>query len=220
MDEFGSAWLASRDRMMTVVSAASGSELDAMSTLCPEWRNRDILAHVVGVSQDIATGNFPTDLDAWAAEQVRRNYDVPVSELLDEWPTLGFENAVSREFAIALYDQVTHECDLFHGLGQPAQVDRETLRLLGEFTVGRFGVGRNDLTVSLHLDGDVVTRGSGEREITLHANYFEWFRASTGRRSRTQIDAMDWRGDLAAIDFLFTGLFHPSQTDVEEIWQP
>jgi len=206
--------------MTTAVNAASASELEAMSSLCPEWRNRDILAHVVGISQDIAAGNFPTDLDAWAAEQVRRNFDVPVSELVREWPALGFENAVSRQFAIALYDQVTHECDLYHGLGRPTQVDLETLRLLGEFTLSRFGADSNGLTVSLHLEGDVVTRGNGEREIELHANYFEWFRASTGRRSRAQIDAMDWRGDLGAIDLLFTGIFRPSQSDVVEIWQP
>lgn len=220
MNEFASAWLASRDRVMAAATHASDDELNAMSTLCPEWRLRDIVAHLVGISQDIAAGNFPKDLDAWAGEQVRRNFEVPVSDLVDEWPTLGFENAISREFAIALYDQVTHECDLVHGLGQPARVDLETLRLLGDFTLNRFGASDNGLSVTLQLDGDTLRKGSGERELSLTASYFDWFRASSGRRSRSQIEAMNWDGDRQAIDVLFTGIFRPSQCDVEESWRP
>ena len=220
MNEFASAWLASRDRIIDAVSRTSPETLNTMSTLCPEWRLRDIVAHLVGISQDIAAGNFPKDLDAWAGEQVRRNYDVPLRELIDEWPTLGFENAISSEFAIALYDQVTHECDLFHGLGHAAHVDQATLRLLGDFTLSRFGTGDNGLTVSLHLDGDTLRRGSGERELSLRSDYFSWLRASTGRRSRAQIDAMDWSGDRDAIGVLFTGIFRPAEFDVVESWQP
>ena len=115
---------------------------------------------------------------------------------------------------------MTHECDFLHGVGRPAQVDLATLRLIAEFTIGRFAAGSNGLSVSLHLEGDIVTRGNGERKVALHANYFEWFRASAGRRSRSQIDAMDWRGDLGAIDLLFTGIFRPSEADVAEAWQP
>ena len=110
--------------------------------------------------------------------------------------TLGFENVISKDSAIALYDQVTHECDIVHALGQSAAIDRETLRLLGEFTLARFGTSENNLSVTLHLDGDTFQRGSGERTLELHADAFEWFRASNGRRSRSQIDAMDWRGGV------------------------
>ena len=219
MNEYATAWVASRDRVIAALSQVSPDALNSYAPLCPEWRVRDIAGHLVGISQDIAAGNFPGDLDEWAAGQVARNFDAPLDALLGEWPTLGLENVVSKDLAIVLYDQVTHECDILHALGRPATVDRACLTLLGEFTLGRFATGDNDLSVTLHLEGDTLQRGTGQRELNLHAEYFEWFRASTGRRSRSQIDAMDWRGDRSAIDVLFTSLFQPAELDVVESWQ-
>lgn len=219
MNDYAAAWVASRDRVIAALTQASSDQLLAFAPLCPEWRVRDIAGHLVGVSQDIAAGNFPGDLDAWAAAQVARNYDAPLEDLLRQWPTLGFENVVSKDVAIALYDQVTHECDIAHALGRPAEVDRATLQLLTEFTLGRFGASDNNLSVTLLLDGDTWQRGDGEKELRLDADHFSWFRASTGRRSRAQIDAMDWRGEISMIDVLFQGLFRPAAFDVVEAWQ-
>lgn len=220
MNEFSNAWIASRDRVIATVRNESEASLNAIAPLCPEWRVRDVVGHVVGISQDIAAGNFPGDLDEWAAVQVARNYDADLEELLSQWPTLGLENVVSPDLAIVLYDQVTHECDIMHALNRPATVDQTTLELLVDFTLGRFAASENDLAVTLRFGNVSKQRGSGSRQLELDTDYFTWFRASTGRRSRAQIDAMAWRGDRSGIDVLFTGIFRPAQFDVHEIWRP
>ena len=216
MNDVAAAWVRSRDRVVGMVRNAEPSALDTRAPLCPEWRIRDIVGHLVGISQDIAAGNFPGDLDEWAAAQVARLHDADLAALLEEWPTHQLERVITPELAIVLYDQSTHECDIAHALGRPTLIGDATLSLVADFTLGRFAVKDNDLAVTLELDGDVRTHGRGSRTLTLTTDYFTWFRASTGRRSRRQIAAMDWRGDLSAIDVLFTGIFRPAENDVIE----
>lgn len=212
--------MASRDRVIAAVRNESETALNAIAPLCPEWRVRDVVGHVVGISQDIAAGNFPGDLDEWAAAQVARNHDANLEDLLNQWPTLGLENRVSPDLAIVLYDQVTHECDIMHALNRPTTVDQETLQLLVDFTLGRFATSDNDLSVTLHLGDDSWQRGFGSRHVELSTDPFTWFRASTGRRSLRQIETLDWRGDRTAINVLFTGIFRPAEFDVTESWLP
>jgi hypothetical protein len=211
------AWIRSRDRVTDMVRSADALAREKIAPLCPEWRVRDIVGHLVGISQDVAAGNFPGDLDEWAAAQVVRNHSADLDGLLDEWPTYELERFVTPELAIVLYDQTTHECDIAQALGVPALVDDATLSLLTDFTLGRFATKEHDLNVTLDLDGTIATRGEGSRELHLTTDAFTWFRASSGRRSRRQIDELEWRGDRSAIDVLFTGIFHPATFDVVEV---
>jgi hypothetical protein len=103
-------------------------------------------------------------------------------------------------------------------LGVPVELDRATLTLLSKFTINRFGATENDLCVTLRLDGQEFITGSGRHHVTLSSTAFEWFRASSGRRSVRQIEAMEWRSDVDVIDVLFgNGFFTPSQHDVVEV---
>ena len=216
MNDVALAWIRSRDRVISMVQSAEPLTLNELTPLCPEWRIRDVVGHLVGISHDIAAGNFPGDLDEWAAAQVERNHDADLATLLEEWPQYELERFVTPELAIVLYDQTTHECDIAHALGRTVCLDDETMSLLTDFTLSRFAVKDHDLTVTLDLDGDIRTRGSGSRELHLTTDHFTWFRASTGRRSRRQIDDLAWRGDRSAIDILFTGIFRPATFDVVE----
>ena len=57
---------------------------------CPGWRVRDVLAHVVGVSADLTTGNIAGATTApWTAAQLEQRKDRPVEELLAEWDDAG-----------------------------------------------------------------------------------------------------------------------------------
>ncbi|MUH57726.1 MAG: hypothetical protein F2790_01065 [Actinobacteria bacterium] len=220
MNEYGTAWNASRDRVSDLILRTELSKLDAIAPLTPEWRVRDIVAHLVGVAQDVSSGNFPQDFDAWTRAQVERLRTFDAHELIDQWQEFPIGEMLSESLAIALYDQVTHEADICHALGVPIALEPRTLSLLSKFTLSRFAAQENDLCVTLHLDDQDFVSGDGARALTLSATAFDWFRASNGRRSVTQIKAMEWWGDVDVIAILFaSGFFTPAHDDVFEIFR-
>lgn len=217
MNPYEQAWNTSRARISELMRATPLERLDQIAPLTPEWRVRDILAHLVGVSQDISAGNFPKNFDEWTSAQVDRLRDTDAYQLVELWADYSLGTSISEPMAIALYDQVTHEADIFHALGVPARIDDETLELLMRFTLNRFDATNNDLAVALHLDGETWRIGEGSQPLSLVASRFEWFRASSGRRSANQIRLMLWQGDVDVIELLFgSRFFVPAQSDVEE----
>ena len=218
MNEYGVAWNASRQRVSDLVIGTPLTELERIAPLTPEWRVRDIVAHLVGVAQDVSTGNFPQDFDAWTSAQVERLRTIDAHALVGQWQQFALGEMLSESLAIALFDQATHEADIFHALGVPVELDPATLALLSKFTLGRFGATENDLHVTLTLDGQEFATGTGQHQVTLSATAFEWFRASSGRRSVRQIEAMEWRSEVDVIEILFrSGFFTPPTHDVVEL---
>ncbi len=218
MNEYGIAWNASRQRVSDLITGTSLVELERLAPLTPEWRVRDVVAHLVGVAQDVSSGNFPRDFAAWTAAQVERLRSVDAHALVRQWHEFAIGETLSEPLAIALFDQVTHEADICHALDVPSEIDDETLSLISKFTLNRFGAADNDLHVILTLDGQEFVTGTGQHRVTLSATAFEWFRASSGRRSLRQIEAMAWRSDVDVIEILFrSGFFTPSQHDVVEL---
>jgi len=217
VNEYGIAWNASRQRVSGLITRTPLPELDQVSVLTPEWRVRDIVAHLVGVAQDVSIGNFPQDFDAWTSAQVDRLRSVDAHELVRQWQVFPIGEMLSEPLAIALFDQMTHEADICHALRTPMKLDSAALLLLSKFTLNRFGAQENDLHVTLNLDNQDFEVGSGRHEVTLSASSFEWFRASSGRRSVQQIRAMAWQGDVDIVNILFgNGFFTPSEFDVFE----
>ena len=218
MNEYGTAWNASRQRVSELILRTPLPELERVAPLTPEWRVRDIVAHLVGVAQDVSSGNFPQDFDAWTSAQVERLRAIDAHTLVRQWQGFPIGEMLSEPLAIALYDQATHEADICHAVGVPSELDHATLALLSKFTLNRFGASENNLHVTLHLDGDDFVTGTGVNEVRLSATSFEWFRASSGRRSVQQIRAMKWRSDIDVIECLFkSGFFTPSELDVVEV---
>jgi uncharacterized protein (TIGR03083 family) len=218
VNEYGTAWSASRERVSELILRTPLPELELVAPLTPEWRVRDIVAHLVGVAQDVSSGNFPQDFDAWTSAQVERLRAIDAHTLVRQWQEFPIAEMLSEPLAIALFDQVTHEADICHAVGVPSELDRATLTLLSKFTLNRFGASENNLHVTLQLDGQDFVTGTGANEVRLSATSFEWFRASSGRRSVRQIRAMEWRSDIDVIECLFkSGFFTPSELDVVEV---
>ena len=218
MNEYGTAWNASRQRVSNLVAQTPLPKLEPIGPFTPGGRVRDIVAHLVGVAQDISSGNFPQDFDAWTAAQVERLRKIDAHVLIQEWQAFQIGEMLSEPLAIALFDQVTHETDICQALGVASEPDHATLALLSKFTLNRFGASENHLHVTLHLDGQDFVTGTGANEVRLSAAPFEWFRASSGRRSVRQIRAMEWRSDIDVIECLFkSGFFTPAEFDVVEV---
>ena len=76
-----------RVRIAALVGELPEETLEFVAPATPEWRVRDVVAHLAGGTADIVSGNL-TDVasDEWTGGSVwdaRR--DVPISEVLDEW---------------------------------------------------------------------------------------------------------------------------------------
>ncbi|HVF05062.1 MAG TPA: maleylpyruvate isomerase family mycothiol-dependent enzyme [Frankiaceae bacterium] len=216
--DLAAAYLDGRDRFAALVATA-----DAGTTvpLTPDWRVRDVLAHLVGVAEDLVAGGLPdfsepktkpeqaVAREEWTAAQVGRRRDWPVARLLAHWTAMeaGLVAALADERisvasrAAAPYDVACHLHDVRHAVGHPGDRDAPVTRLA--FGVARAWLGNRLATLGLgplrlSAGEREWTLGDGEPVATVSGPAFELFRAVSGRRSRAQLLALDWTGDAAA----------------------
>lgn len=207
------------DRFAGLVRELSAQELAAPVPACPQWLVRDVVAHLAGVAQDVATGNLDgAPGPAWTAEHLRRAGDTPVPVLLERWeqhaPAVRAMLAENpRRWATPL-DVASHEQDIRGAVGRPGARDNSTIRVLTDGLVGWLDVPA-PLLVRIE-DGDEVQVGPDDGEpVVLTTTRFEAFRWRLGRRSRGQLAAMDWSGDPEPfLDHLY--VFGPSPVAIVE----
>ncbi len=191
-----------RERVNALVAAVAPDCMEVVSPATPQWRARDVLAHLTGVATDVVNGNVAgASSDAWTAAQVGARTNTPVAALLDEWNESG---AKVDAFVLALptvvtgqlvADAVTHEHDLRLALGRPGARSSDALELGVGWVIGALGRTYDDAgRPALRVETDAVagTAGSGPVEATLRASTFEVARAIAGRRTLAEIAAYDW----------------------------
>jgi uncharacterized protein (TIGR03083 family) len=191
----------------------------------PEWNVRDAVAHVTAETHIAVTGDAPPDLnlleslrdqeqaerrDALNARQIETRRGRPLEAVLAEWDGLveqvlpmirgeqpfPFAHPFLEHILVA--DLAMHAQDVRSTVGVPG--DRESAGVgvaLGAFTFAlefRLGVlGVSGLR--LRYDGKERVLGPEPVGATLTTDRFELVRALTGRRSSSQIRAMQWEGD-------------------------
>ena len=75
-----------RERMTDLLERMDPSQADLAVPATPDWRVRELMAHVVGVTADVAAGRLEgAGTDAWTAVQVEQRQGRSIGELLDEW---------------------------------------------------------------------------------------------------------------------------------------
>ena len=68
MAEASSAYRGGRERISEIASDTPDEALSRTVPACPDWTVRDLLAHMVGVAEDFAAGNFENaGSDEWTA---------------------------------------------------------------------------------------------------------------------------------------------------------
>jgi uncharacterized protein (TIGR03083 family) len=215
MNEIGDAYRGVRLRVNALVVDTDDVALDTIAPATPEWRVRDLLAHLAGVTADIVSGNLEgVGTDEWTARHVEQRRDRSIDELMAEWneraPTV---EAMTGEFGRAagqlLSDATTHEHDIRGALGVPGARDSDAVALSFEsggtslgIELDRAGIG----AICVHHDEMTSTFGAADPIATLRTTRFEFVRALTGRRSRDQIAAYDWDGVMEP-EHLVLGLF-------------
>jgi len=200
----GAAYRGVRVRVSELV--ADAPTLDTIAPATPEWSVHDVLAHLVGVTADIVTGNLDgVGTDPWAAAQVDARRGRSAQELLAEWDEHGpVVEAMAAQFGRAagqlLSDATTHEHDVRGALGAPGARDTDAITISFRFVGLSLGeqldrAGRGALVVE--HGGVTDTLGANEPVASLRVDDFEFVRALTGRRSVEQIAAYEWDGSFA-----------------------
>ncbi len=193
-----------RERLLALGRTLSPADGAIVSTACPAWTVKDLYAHLAGISTDILSGNTEDAATAaWADGHVADRVERELAEVLDEWETAGAEVSSIVEqagdaFPPQLFiDQWTHEWDIRGALGERAAATPDTgvfdhYRdwLADAMTARAEAAGIDRLTVAV---GDAAfDLGTGSALGTLELPPFEFARISMGRRSRAQLDALDW----------------------------
>jgi uncharacterized protein (TIGR03083 family) len=169
---------------------------------CPAWTVADTIAHVIGIADDFRAGRLE-DLgsDAWTAAQVEPRRGRSLADLFEEWEGLdAFMHRLATDDpwmgTRLVADLVTHEHDIRGALGRPGARDSAAVMLGLERYAPSFaeraaeaGLG----PVTVHA-GDRTWGPDTGAVLELHGSPFDVLRALTGRRSRAQVLALDWRG--------------------------
>ena len=219
MGQLGGLYAEGRERFISLVLDADPS---APVPTCPAWTVKDVLAHVAGIPADILAGRLDgVATDPWTAAQVEARRDATIADITAEWRETGAQvdgmvDAFGPTGKQLLLDLTTHEQDVRHALGAPALRDAPVLDVGLDFLA--FGLG-TALTrpLAIEAEGRTWQAGEGEPAAVLRGSRFDVVRACTGRRSRAQVEAMDWSGDHAAfVDALEFGPFTFPPSDITE----
>ena len=190
---------------------------------CPEWSIQDVLAHVIGIAEDVVTGNTEgLGTDAWTEAQVGKRRGRSVGELVDEWAShMSRVDEMVNEMPFLgtrlSADLVTHLHDVQSALGEAGDRAnagvRAGLERYGSFFCER--VAEAGLA-AVRVVGPLQSWESGPNPaITLRGSTFELLRAFSGRRSLSQVAGMNWSGDPTAHLAVVTPYGLPEQDVIE-----
>lgn len=213
----GEMYRAGRVGMIAIGRSLSSDQAAMRVPACPGWTIKDVYAHQAGVVADALAGRLDgVATDPWTARQVEERKDASLSDVLDEWESIVGPFEAFLETGAAppqvIIDQWSHEQDLRAALDRPGNRDDERAKFCVEALAGMRGESWQHEPVEVIGDSGKWVLGQGEPKITLRASDYDLVRALLGRRSRAQVEAMDWSGDPAPIlDHLV--VFSYSDTD-------
>ena len=224
MADYVQTYAALRRRVAELVREADDEQLERHAPAAPEWRVRDIVAHLSGVTADINSGNLDgVATDAWTARQVDARRDWSIDRVLEEWDIEAAKveavMATLPEVAVGqmTMDAATHEQDIRGGLERPGARDADAVTVGFDWGVAIVAsmADQADTTLLIQTDAGSAMVGNGAREVGVRAPRYELFRAMTGRRSAEQMRAFDWDGQPAP-ELLVFPIFTPRETPLVE----
>lgn len=190
-----------RGRVRAFVESVDPSTLDSVVAATPTWRVHDVLAHMVGVTDDVINGRLDgVASDPWTQAQVDARRDASLAEMLAEWDEKspqfeGLLRSAPAEIAgQAIFDAATHEHDLRAALGSVGARDSDAIAVGWDWILGartRSGAP----AICFVAESDEQTSGVGEAVARVEAPRFELFRAVSGRRTAAEIAQYRWDRD-------------------------
>ncbi len=182
------------------------TDTDRPVPACPDWSVHDVVAHLVGLADDVLGGN--TDgyaTQGWTGAQVAQRRSRPTAKLLTEWASLAprlldlLPELPASMGAAIVVDVVSHEHDLRGALALPGDRRSDAVRLAtGNLVEGlRASHARAGLPpLTLIAGGErEYALGRGRPAGTVEASLFSFFRSLSGRRTRAETAAFEWTVD-------------------------
>lgn len=195
-----------RTRMIEFGAGLTDEQLATTVPALPAWSVQDTYAHLAGVAAEVLDGTLTgraTDDDT--ARQVADRADRELAELCDEWAGLSpaMEERLAGEkgyrYNLMVFDAWNHEQDVLGALGLPQRRECPTTPLVAAMITDMFarawnkgGLSPAVRVVTPNTDSVV---GVGEPVATLRTNDFDLVRMLSGRRTLSEMAAMDWTGD-------------------------
>jgi uncharacterized protein (TIGR03083 family) len=223
MTDYAAAYGELRQQMLVLLADRTDAELEKVAPATPQWRVRDVVAHLGGVCDDIANGNMDgVASDPWTQAQVDKRAEWPFPRVLDDWSEHAavvepLMNSFGQPIGQMIFDAWTHEQDVRGALDAPGGRDTPAMEISWAWLVETNQASATKpggLLVVTEAGSDLL--GQGEPSATLRTTRFEFLRAVTGRRSRAQVRALD--SDVVALDdMLFVSdFFRPANDDIIE----
>jgi uncharacterized protein (TIGR03083 family) len=214
-------YAAGLERHLALASELTEEDGERVTAACPEWRVKDVYAHLAGLCADVLEGNVEgAGTDPWTGRQVAERTDRTLAENVAELRERGPQLVEAlRAFPVEriVIDQWTHEQDVRGTVGKPGSRDVP----VAAFAVGLMAKGLDEgrrqqgmPAVRVETTSGTFTLGEGEPVATMKTDDFELIRAVLGRRSPAQVRAMVIDGDPGAFDGL--ALFGPRTDDLHE----
>jgi uncharacterized protein (TIGR03083 family) len=233
--DYAGAYREVRTDVIGLLKANDDGRLDERAPATPEWRVRDVAAHLAGVCDDIVNGRMHgVATDAWTAAQVATRTEWDVDRLVTDW----VEHATVVEAQMndwgpgmgqMVFDAFTHGQDIRGALGVPGARDSSAAEISFDWMVPNLrapaDIDPEDprLRPPIHVvtettEVDIVgpPGGPSGTGTTLRISRFEFLRSVTGRRSRRQIEAYDWTPAPRVDDLCSNEVFRPAALDILE----
>jgi len=198
-----------RRELVQLMRSLSDDELATVVPATPAWSVQDVLSHVVGITADLNAQRFDVvEPDEWTARQILERRDRTVDEVAEEWEREAplFEDGLrllGYEFGSHYVgDLLQHTADVRHALGMGILADDDALAVGLDFYLNELDrrlTSSQRGTVVVALPGEEWALGAGPAAGSLRTSRFEAFRMLGGRRSESQIRAMDWSSEIEAV---------------------
>jgi uncharacterized protein (TIGR03083 family) len=198
--ETAEAYRTVRERMLGMVE---GADPATPVPTCPGWTIKELLSHCAGVAADVLAGNIAeAGTDPWVAAQVDARARATLAEVTGEWRATGpqvDEVCAQLGDAVAqlIFDVVTHEQDLRAAVRTPGGADGAVDVALG-WAATTWG-GQDPPThgtLRMRAGSVEATRGTGDPVVSVDLTTLEALSALTGRRTRDELRAYAWDGDV------------------------
>lgn len=207
--DVGGAYRDLRVRVNAVVAGITADDWERIVPHCPQWSVRQTLAHMAGVVDDAINQNLSgVATPAWTQAHLDKRVGRDGPDILDEWNTYApFVEAVATKRGMALsqllFDAATHEHDLRHALGIPGARDSTAVAVGLGFVVAQLVSRAGGSPARIIVDGVEFTPDAAKDKPLLKATAFDVIRCFGSRRSRVQVEGLDWSSsDPATFDGL------------------
>jgi uncharacterized protein (TIGR03083 family) len=208
MPEASSAYRGCRERITELASEAPDDALNRSVPACPEWTVVDLVAHVIGVTEDFAAGNLEgAGSDQWTSSQIARRSEMTVPELVEAWRVIAepiesmMDQVPPGPVSLLIGDLVSHEHDLRGAVDRPGARDSDAVWIGLDRYVRWFGKRIKDAglpSVAIRSGEHRWQAGILQPAVELEGGAFELLRALTGRRTSEEIASLSWTGDPGA----------------------